>query len=181
MLMIVSARFRFSAYRFDGGTADCLLGFVVPRMRRGVGRFLLPRAGSSRTVGVSFAWALAIAFSLLANAHIISPAWRLVRPRRRRASAVDTFRVPVLSSSSSHHLVRRGRFRSHRPRVSPVPFMRASLSFSCPFSVHPRRLRSRNRGGRGVPCRLMPCVSCRHSAPRSVLRHAGRNVSSSEA
>lgn len=66
-------------------------------------------------------------------------------------------------------------------RVSPVPFMRASLSFSCPFSVHPRRLRSRNRGGRGVPCRLMPCVSCRHSAPRSVLRHAGRNVSSSEA
>lgn len=66
-------------------------------------------------------------------------------------------------------------------RVSPVPFMRASLSFSCPFSVHPRRLRSRNRGWRGVPCRLMPCVSCRRSAPRSVLLHAGRGVSSFEA
>ena len=34
------------------------------------------------------------------------PAWRLVRFHRRRASAVDTFRVPVISSSSSHHLVR---------------------------------------------------------------------------
>lgn len=102
MLMIVSARSRFSAYRFDGGTADCLLGFVVPRMRRGVGRFLLPRAGSSRTVRVSFARALVIAFSLLANARIIGLAWRLVRPRRRRASAVDTFRGLFFRP---HHLI----------------------------------------------------------------------------
>lgn len=69
-----------------------------------------------------------------------------------------------------------GRFRIAF-RVSPVPFLRASLSFSRPFPVHPRRLRSRNRGGRGVPCRLMPCVSCRRSAPRFVFLRDGRSVS----
>lgn len=45
-------------------------------------------------------------------------------------------------------------------RASPVPFLRASLSFSRPFSVYPRRLRSRNRGGRGVhyhPTLGVPC------------------------
>lgn len=81
----------------------------------------MPHVLSSLVVRISSARAWVIAFSLLANAHIISPAWRLVRPRRRRASAVDTFRVSVLSSSSSHHFVRRGRFRSHHPLVSPRP------------------------------------------------------------
>lgn len=66
-------------------------------------------------------------------------------------------------------------------RASPVPFLRASLSFARPFSVYPRRLRSRNRSGRGVPCRTMSCAPCRRPAPRSVLLHAGRGVSSFEA
>lgn len=66
-------------------------------------------------------------------------------------------------------------------RVSPVPFLRASLSFSRPFPVSPRCSRSRNRSIRGVPCRLMPCVPCRRSAPRSVLLRVRRGVSPFEA
>lgn len=66
-------------------------------------------------------------------------------------------------------------------RASPVPFLRAPLSFSRPFPVYLRRLRSRNRGGRGVPYRTMPCVPCRRSAPRPVFLRAGRCVSPFEA
>lgn len=66
-------------------------------------------------------------------------------------------------------------------RASPVPFLRAPLSFSRPFPVYLRHLRSRNRGGRGVPYRTMPCVPCRRSAPRPVFLRAGRCVSPFEA
>lgn len=72
-------------------------------------------------------------------------------------------------------------------RSSPVPFLRASLSFSRPFPVYPRRLRSRNRGGRGVlyhptlgvPCHCSPSLcspsrSPAHQARRVVFRGVGR-------
>lgn len=36
--MIATTRSRFSDYRFDGGAADCLRGFVVPWQACGVGR-----------------------------------------------------------------------------------------------------------------------------------------------
>lgn len=66
-------------------------------------------------------------------------------------------------------------------RASPVPFLRASLSFSRPFPVYPRRLRSRNRGGRGIPYHPTLGVPC-HCSPslcspsRSPARWARRVV-----
>lgn len=56
-----------------------------------------------------------------------------------------------------------GRFRIAF-RASPVPFLRAYLSFSRPFPVYSRRLRSRNRGGRGVPYHPTLGVPC-HCSP----------------
>lgn len=73
-----------------------------------------------------------------------------------------------------------GRFRIAF-RVSPVLFLWFSLSPSRCFSMCIERPRSRNRCVRGVSCRTMPCVPCRRSAPRPVLLHAERGVSSSEA
>lgn len=65
-------------------------------------------------------------------------------------------------------------------RASPVPFLRASLSFSCPFTAFSRRSRSRNRSGKGVPYRSIPYAPCRRFAPRSVFLSGERYVPSSE-
>lgn len=60
-----------------------------------------------------------IAFPLACPCSYHFPAWRLVRSRCRRLSVDDMPQVPVLVPSSSHHLVRRWRLRSHRHRVPP--------------------------------------------------------------
>lgn len=146
-LMIAAARSCFSAYRFDGEAALFACG-LCHSLGGGLERrlFILSRADIFLNMRVSFALVLVIAFPLLANAHIISLVWRLVRSLRRIASAVDTFRASVFrphhliiscggavsfSSSSGAASVSPGVLSSHRGRLSCGGRLALSLISPC--------------------------------------------------
>lgn len=94
--MIAAARSRFSDYRFDGGTADCLRGFVVTPVVLWRLSFISSRACVSHLPGRGDCVFLACPCPYHA------PAWRPVRPHRRRALVTDTPRASVIVP---HHLI----------------------------------------------------------------------------